>query len=196
MPLKIHYMNTFITQLNLSTHKPVFIKLWNGNFEVRTHPELSVRVDFEGIHNRDLVPVITEDSRAVQIRSQSAAALFVRSDLIKIIIYVPDESVVHIRLVTGTLAIAGSYHQLTSYVGMGNTLCDLQDMAIKHTASLQVLAGDIQIDNDNLSTIKTRAGHESFQQYRYYNQSTVKVSTHFGQVYRTGIEKSKGLCLA
>lgn len=188
-------MKQYLRQLNLSHHLPIDIKLWCGSFELRTHPELSIKLWFEGINNTALVPQITHTEKGVQIRNQSLSSVFVRSDAIKIVMYVPDESDVTIRLATGDLWLAGSYQNLKARLWMGSMYCNMENIFVRKEAQLRLFSGNIFIENDDMLNIRSRAGHDSFQHYKFGNKAALKAITHLGMVHRKTASSNKGLCL-
>lgn len=189
------FMKPFTKQLNLQTHQPVNIQLWNGSFELRTHPELSVKILYEGINNDALIPKITQQASGIQVRNQALSSLFIQSEAVKIVIYVPDETAINIQQVAGRLTISGSYKSLKARVWSGHIDCNLDALFIKEESQLRLLSGNIFIYNDDSSIIKSRAGHDSFQQYRFYNKALFKAITHLGIVSRQSGLQSSGICV-
>lgn len=175
-------MKNSIQHINLTTHLPVTIKLWNGNFELHTHPELSVKIDASGISNTDLIPEIRCYNDQVYIGHQSLTAVLVQSEAIKIKIFVPDESVVKLRQASGSLLIDGSYKKLETKNWCGDVHCHLDTIFVREQANLHIFSGDVYIDTEDQSIIKSRAGYENYQFFRFYNGSSVKARTYIGDV--------------
>lgn len=169
-------------QINLNKHIPIAIRLWSGSFELYTHPELSVKIDAAGIENTALVPEIAFRENSIEIVNQSLTALLVRSDTFKIKIYVPDESTVTLRQVTGITTVSGSYKKLSVTNWLGNIYAHLDSLFVKEQANLKVISGDVYVDADDQSIIKSRSGYENYQFFRFYNNSTVKASAYIGEV--------------
>lgn len=171
-----------IQQVNLNRHIPVNIQLWAGSFELHTHPELSIKIDADGIGNTDLVPEISFKENSVEISGQSLSALLVRSDAVVIKIYVPDESIVTLRQATGSTVVSGSYKKLKVKNWLGNVHAHLDHLFVKEHADLKVISGDVYVDADDQSIIKSRSGYENYQFFRFYNNSTIKASAYIGEV--------------
>lgn len=188
-------MNAYTKQLNLQNHQLVSIQLWNGNFEIRTHPELSIKVLYEGINNESLVPQIIQQPSGIIIGHQSLSSLFIQSDAVRIIIYVPDETVLAVQQLAGRLSFAGSYKSLKARLWSGSMFCDMENLFIKEASQVRLISGNIFIYNDNSSTIRSRAGHDSFQQYSFYNKAYFKAITHLGIVSRQPGMQERGICV-
>lgn len=169
-------------QINLHQHLPIAIRLWSGSFELHTHPELSIKIDATGIDNTALIPQISFKENKIEIANQSLTALLVRSDAFIIKIYVPDESVVTLRQVTGSTIVSGSYKKLTVNNWLGSLHTHLDSLFVKEQAELKVISGDVYVDADDQSIIKSRSGYENYQLFRFYNNSTVKAFAYIGDV--------------
>ena len=143
-------------QINLHQHLPIAIRLWSGSFELHTHPELSIKIDATGIDNPALIPQISFKENKIEIANQSLTALLVRSDAFIIKIYVPDESVVTLRQVTGSTIVSGSYKKLTVNNWLGSVHTHLDSLFVKEQAELKVISGDVYVDADDQSIIKSR----------------------------------------
>lgn len=188
-------MKSYTKQLNLNSHQPVTIQLWNGNFELRTHPELSVKILYEGINNAALVPQIIQQPSGIKIAHQSMSSLFIQSDAVNIIIYVPDETALTMQQCIGRLSVSGSYKSLKARLWSGSMYCNMEEFFIKEESQLRLISGNIFVDNDDSSNIKGRAGHDSFQQYRLHNKAHFKAITHMGIVSRKSGMQEWGVCV-
>ncbi|HRP55510.1 hypothetical protein [Agriterribacter sp.] len=175
-------MKESIQQINLTKHTPVDIRLWSGSFELYTHPELSVKIDAGAISNMDIVPELMLKDGRVTISNQLFPAILAKSDTIKIKMYVPDESVVNFRQVTGSLTVSGSYKKLRTKNWLGDVYAHLDKLFVREKANLEVISGDIYIDSEDQSCIQSRSGYENYQFFKFYNGSSIKAHTHIGEV--------------
>jgi hypothetical protein len=175
-------MKKSIQQINLIKHIPVDVRVWNGCFELYTHPELSVKIDAGAISNMDIVPELMFADDYITISNQLFPAILAKSDTIKIKIYVPDESVVHFRQVAGNLFVSGSYKRLKTKNWLGNVHSHLDELFVREEATLEVISGDVYIDSEDQSVIQSRSGYENYQFFKFYNGSSIKEHTHIGEV--------------
>ncbi|HRO47431.1 hypothetical protein [Agriterribacter sp.] len=169
-------------QINLSRHLPIDIRVWSGSFELYTHPELSVKIDAGAISNMDIVPGLLYTNDRITIAHQSFSSILVNSNAIKIKIYVPDESIVRFRQLTGSLSVSGSYKNLITKNWLGDVHSHLDDLFVREEASLEVISGDVYIDSEDQSGIQSRSGYEHYQLFKFYDGSSIKAHTHIGEV--------------
>lgn len=175
-------MKKNIQQINLARHAPVDIRLWSGSFELYTHPELSVKIDAGAISNMDIVPELVFANDRISISNQLFPAILAKSDAIRIKMYVPDESVVHLRQIAGNLFVSGSYKRLKTKNWIGDVHSHLDELFIREEAVLEVISGDVYIDSEDQSLIQSRSGYENYQFFKFYNGSSIKAHTHIGEV--------------
>ena len=57
-------------QLNLKRHKPIFINLIGGKFELHTHPELSIKMEAENTIDSNILPVMEDKGDRIEIGRQ------------------------------------------------------------------------------------------------------------------------------
>lgn len=187
-------MNAFTQQMNLHTHLPVHISIWSGDFELRTHPELSIKMWYDGIKNQALVPQIIKKSNGIYIRNQSTSALFADSVAIKIIIYVPEETSLRVLQLSGKLTLSGSYQQLHLVLGTASLYCNMENLFIRETSRLHLLSGNILLDNDDRSDIRQYNGNRHVVEYRLSTNLFLRFTTYLGVIHRKSIVTPGSFC--
>lgn len=187
-------MNAFIQQINLQTHLPVYINIWSANLELHTHPELSIKMSYEGIRNQALVPRIVKRSNGICIRNQSTSALFVESETIKIFIYVPEETPLRLQQLSGKLTLSGSYQQLHLLLGTASLYCNMENLFIRESSKTHVVSGNILLDDNSRSEITQQNGNRHIHEYRLTTNLILRFTTYLGVIHRKPFVISGSCC--
>ncbi|PWU01722.1 MAG: hypothetical protein C5B52_06785 [Bacteroidetes bacterium] len=175
-------MKKVYQQLNLKRHKPVFIKLIGGKFELHTHPELSIKVEAEDTFDGNILPIIDDRGNSIEIGKQYIPGLLNSSREIPIKIFVPDESTVDFSLMAGQISIAGSYDHLRSSLTFGRIYIKVDDIALINSADLEVSAGDVKITAEDKTLIKQRSGGSNYQLLQLNPAGKILAHTTLGDV--------------